>query len=248
MRGPAPTLIHLPYSPWSERARWALDARGITYARRHYQPVLGEPELRWRLRRWTGPVSVPVLLTETGPIADSWEIARWADARGAGPQLVPAALGDLEHWIERSQRGMAAGRMLSLRRVLEVPAALDELTPPFARSLGTVGRSMIRAGVRRTLRKYAPPRDEGDHQRTLCDVLDELRAAVRGPTLLAAFSYADITMAQVLVFVRPPDPRFLRAGPVNRELLGDPDLANRYADLVTWRDQLYATYRAPAAT
>ena len=26
-----PELLHIPYSPWSEKARWALDARAITY-------------------------------------------------------------------------------------------------------------------------------------------------------------------------------------------------------------------------
>ncbi len=192
---------------------------------------------------------MPVLLTDQGAIADSWEIARWADARGTGPVLVPAAaISELEHWIERSQRGMAAGRMLSLRRVLEVPAALDELTPPFARSLGTLGRSMIRAGVRRTLRKYAPPRDTEDHRSVLCSVLDELRTALRGPTLLDTFSYADITMAQVLVFVHPPDPTFLRSGPINRSLFGDPELVKRYGDLVAWRDDLYARHRLGVVT
>src|SRR5450432_287180 len=132
------TLIHLPYSPWSERARWALDARGVEYKCRHYQPLIGEPEIRWRTKRWKGPVTVPVLLTDQGPISDSWEIARWADERGTeGSTLFPQdALPEIEAWDERAQRGMAAGRMLSLRRVVARPDALDELTPPGIRSLG----------------------------------------------------------------------------------------------------------------
>jgi hypothetical protein len=34
-------LLGLPYSPWSEKARWALDARGIAYQRRKLDPIVG---------------------------------------------------------------------------------------------------------------------------------------------------------------------------------------------------------------
>jgi hypothetical protein len=43
-------LLALPYSPWSEKARWALDVRGVPYDYRRYQPVLGELALRVKLR------------------------------------------------------------------------------------------------------------------------------------------------------------------------------------------------------
>lgn len=237
------TLLQLPYSPWSERARWALDARGIDYRRRHYQPLIGEPELRWRLGRWRGPVSVPVLITDRGPVADSWSIARWADARGDGPSLFPhGSLPEIERWDRLAERGLSAGRALSLRRVAATPAALDELTPPFLRGAGAAARAITRAGVLRTLRKYDASEPAVATQ-TLASTLDELRAGLRGATLRGAFSYADITMAQVLAFVHPPPDRWLRAGPENRALFGDASLAARYSDLVAWRDALYAAHR-----
>jgi glutathione S-transferase len=62
-------LLALPFSPWSEKARWALDARGVPYDYRRYQPILGEPALRAKLRRARGPVTVPVLTTIDGVVS-----------------------------------------------------------------------------------------------------------------------------------------------------------------------------------
>jgi glutathione S-transferase len=190
---------------------------------------------------------VPVLLTEDKAIADSDEIARWADERGSGPSLFPDQHRDaIEHWIRRSQEGLAAGRAVSLVRVLADDDAVVELTPPWLRKLGPIARAVGRSGVARTRRKYTrDARTDEEHQRTLEGVLDELRAAL-GPkptTLLGTFTYADICAAQVLSFVQPPDRKYLRLGKANAAAFGDPALAARYADLVAWRDALYAKYR-----
>jgi glutathione S-transferase len=243
-----PVLLQLPYSPWSERARWALDTRGIDYKQRRYQPLLGELELRRRLGRWRGPVSVPVLITDDDAIGDSVEIARWADAHGSGPTLFPSD--EVVKWAARSQAGLAAGRAVSLTRVLAMPDAIDELSPPWARKLGGIGRAVTRAGVARTRRKYGGlAQTDAEHQAALQAVLDELRAALGGrPTILDAFSFADIAMAQVLCFVAPPDRRYVKLGKANAAAFGDPELAQRYADLVAWRDALYARFREAMAS
>src|SRR5439155_1096618 len=54
------TLIELYPSPWSERLRWALEWKRVPYARRAYQPLAGEEELR----RATGLSTVPVLIAD----------------------------------------------------------------------------------------------------------------------------------------------------------------------------------------
>ena len=58
----APTLIHIPYSPWSLRARWALDDAGVEYRTKSYQIMLGALGLRLRLGKFRGKVTVPVLI------------------------------------------------------------------------------------------------------------------------------------------------------------------------------------------
>jgi glutathione S-transferase len=39
-------LIELYPSPYSERVRWVLEAKGLPYRRRSYQPIAGEAELQ----------------------------------------------------------------------------------------------------------------------------------------------------------------------------------------------------------
>jgi glutathione S-transferase len=245
-----PELLGLPFSPWSEKARWALQARGVPYEERLYMPLLGEPLLRLKLRRWTGNVTVPVLTDDHGSVvADSVDIARWADERGSGPALFPPGLGaEVAHFVELSERGLAAGRALSLARMLEDDEALREMVPkPLRRPLGRVARHVGALGIRRTLRKYAPGEGRAKAEAALTAALDELREALAmqagsPKTLLGSFTFADIAMAQVLAFVEPP--RFgLRIGRASRASFTDPALRERYADLLAWRDELYEAYR-----
>lgn len=243
-----PTLLHIGYSPWSERARWALEARGVRHEQVPYQPLLGELRLRW-LRRAVGGASVPVLVTDDGPLCDSVDIARWANARGAGPDLFPsgkeaelAAIGDL------ADRALAAGRARALRRMAGSREALQEQVPGFLRWGGPVSRGIAKLGTLRTIGKYDGASD--DAARTaLLGALDELRERLsRGVetdgvrTLLGAFSWADITAAQALAFVRPPETG-LRMGPGTRAAFLDPYVAAVTADLLAWRDALYARHR-----
>lgn len=245
-------LLHIPFSPWSEKARWALDARAVPYRAVVYQPLLGEPRLRARLKKWRGNVSVPVLFAEGAAVPDSLAIARWADAHGSGPTLFPSgAEARIEAWNALAERGLAAGRARSLERVLERPGALREMLPKkLAPALGRLGLAIAAAGVRRTLRKYGATRADRDgHRAELEAVLDELRAALAdGNGHLVpehGFTFADIAMAQVLGFVSPPA-RGLRIGKNNREAFHDPDLAPRYGDLIAWRDALYEAHRPTA--
>jgi glutathione S-transferase len=240
-------LIGLPYSPWSEKARWALDARRVAYEYRVYSPLLGELELRRKLRKWSGVVSVPMLITDDGEaIADSAAIARWADRRGEGPKLFAhdheAAV---VRYVALSERGLNAGRALSLMRTMADDEAVRELVPKRLRNaLGPAATALGRFGVQRTFRKYGGTRAAAtEHLRALTEVLDTLRAELAGrATLLEELSFADIALAQVLAFVAPPS-QGLRLGRASRRTFGDPVLTERYGDLVAWRDALYASHR-----
>jgi glutathione S-transferase len=239
-------LLGMPYSPWSEKACWALEVRGIPYTFRRYAPLIGELGLRRKLGRWRGKVSVPVLTDDTGAvIVDSAAIARWADDHGSGPRMFPPGHhATVDHFVELSERGLSAGRAVSLRRVVDDPAAVRELVPPALRKVpGAL--ALGRVGVRRTLRKYGGNRiDDSTHLATMTVVLDELRAALAPSraTILDEISFADITMAQVLAYVTPPVTG-LRLGDASRARYATPGLADRYGDLVAWRDALYAKHR-----
>ena len=245
-------LLGLPYSPWSEKARWALDARRVPYRSRTYAPIVGEPRLRLKLRKLRGPVTVPVLTDDDGrAIGDSADIARWADGRGEGPALFPADLApQVDAFVALSERGLAAGRGLSLARMLEDDEALGEMVPPpLRRSLGRAGARIAAIGIRRTLRKYgADGKERASLERELSSVLDELRAALaRAPegtpkTLLGRFTFADVAMTQVLAFVEPPV-FGLRIARASRRSFTDPPMRERYADLLAWRNAVYEAHR-----
>ncbi|HEY4056102.1 MAG TPA: glutathione S-transferase N-terminal domain-containing protein, partial [Kofleriaceae bacterium] len=121
-------LLGLPYSPWSEKAFWALDARRITYTRKKYQPMLGELGLRWKTSKWRGNVSVPVFTTDAGEvITDSATIARWASEHGSGPTLFPAGTSDaMIKLLDMSDRGLDAGRARSLLLLVDSPEGVTE--------------------------------------------------------------------------------------------------------------------------
>jgi glutathione S-transferase len=247
-----PELLGLIYSPWSEKARFALDARRVPYVYRHYQPVVGEPALRLKLRRFTGPVTVPVLTLDDGRVlADSADIARWADGQGEGPRLFPPEHeAAVSRFIALSERALAAGRALSLRRMLTDDAALTEMLPRPMRSLGPLAVGIGRVAITRTLRKYGGDREDREAaRRTLTGALEEMRATLakaprgEGPqTLLGQLTFADIAMAQVLVSVEPP-PSGLKLGRATRRTFVDPELRAPWADLVAWRDALYGAFR-----
>src|SRR5579862_2703814 len=109
-------LLGLPFSPWSEKARWALDVRRVPYTYRVYQPIVGEPALRMKVGRLRGKVTVPVLTTDDGTVlADSAAIARWADGRGEGAPLFPAEhAAAIARFIDLSERALDAARALTL--------------------------------------------------------------------------------------------------------------------------------------
>jgi glutathione S-transferase len=81
-------LVTIPFSHFCEKARWSLDAAGVSYLEEGHCPVLH----RFGVRRAGGRHSVPVLVTEGGEVlAESSLIVRFADERAPeGRKLLPA--------------------------------------------------------------------------------------------------------------------------------------------------------------
>jgi glutathione S-transferase len=249
-------LFEIPFSPWSEKARWALAVCGVPYVSRTYQPLLGELQLRRLLKRWNGPVTAPVLRDGAEVIDGSYAIARYADAHcGTGVRLFPPGEERrVDYFSELSDRGLEAGRALTLRRMLENREAQIDVTPKPLHRLPRVAARLGAYGIRRTLHKYgADEGDEASHEHVLISILDTLRMELASSpsrenprTLLASLSYADLAMAQVVASLRFPSAG-LRLGAAGRSSFEHPRLAELYPDLIGWRDALYARYRTEKA-
>jgi glutathione S-transferase len=241
-------LYSIPYSPWSEKARWALDAQAIPYITVPYMPVVGEPALRLRLRRLRGRVTVPVLVHNGKPVGDSFDIARFGSRRSLTPLVPGEHLAEIERWNGISERMLAAGRLRTTARMLSDGEAMREYVPGSVRKLRRVGGVVGRTGARRLLRKYGDEVGDADLVQVQRDGLLALReglAAARGDHLVAGrFTYADITMAVGLQFVAPVSERWVRLGVPARPHWSEPELAQEFEDLLAWRDRMYEAFRA----
>lgn len=244
----AKKLVLLPYSPWSEKARFALDHHGVPYSLEVHAPVTGELSLRLRLGRPFSKATVPVFFDESEAYADSLAIAERAERVGLGTPLFPA-----EHrqailaWNAASERALESGRKRVFQRTLADANALEEnLVGVVPAPLRSSARQVASNAIRYMQAKYGVDSlDEGTIEREL----EKLRAALAGGKLYlvgGVFTYADIAMAVVLQMVEPVRDEHLRIARHVRRTFRDPDLAARFPDLLEWRDRIYDLHRKQA--
>lgn len=247
-----PVLVSTWFSPWSERVRWVLDHHGIVVRRLEHVPFLGERRLRRLAGSPAGRVSVPLLIDGGTVVRESWDIARWAEARATRERLIPPDREvEVRGWVELADAIAAAGRGITVAALARSPGALDEALPPFVPSwVRPLLRPVGRYGMRWFGRKYTVDSEgEASRLQRMRAGLDRFRAGLSagGGYLIGSFSYADIALATVLQGVSPVDNRHIRLGPSTRAAWTIASLARDYADLVAWRDDLYARHRPPRA-
>jgi len=239
-------LVGMPYSPWTEKARWALDHHRIAYRFHEHVPLLGEPLLRLRAPKGK-KATVPLYLAAEGAIVDSIEIARYAEKKGTGSKLFePKQVETIERWNRASESMLSAARGRIVLQLLADAEAQKEAIPGiFPKALHGVLLPIARTGTRFIAKKYSTSDSpDAEIERTAVPLLDAWRKDLGGrATLFDSFSYADITMALALQSLLPVSDDYLPVGAGTRRVWSNPKLAERYADLIAWRDSLYATYR-----
>jgi glutathione S-transferase len=259
-----PRLVALPLSPWSERARWALDHHRLDYELVLHVPLLGERRLRRLVADATqaaatkkvGPTkkraTVPVLILPGAVLTESWDIVQHADQHGHSTPLLPNdRLGEIHTYTDLADRTLQAGRALVMRALLASGEALDETLPPqVPGALRPWLRPVTRYGARWFARKYEVCLDaEAEQTTAVRAALTAVRAALAAgsPYLLGSFTYADIVMALLLQSVLPVAQAHIRLGPATRRVWTSPALAAEFPDLIAWRDQLYELHRHPTS-
>jgi glutathione S-transferase len=241
------TLYGLTQSPWTEKARWALEHHTIAYRYHEHVPVLGEILLRMKARsRPRGTkASVPLLVDAEQVLPSSLAIARHADTLGGTKPLFPSGReSEVERWADVSDRMLGAGRARVLAGLRANRAAQLEALPPFIP--GLLRPLMAPMAVTAAMflgKKHAVPRDaDAEAERVLRPALDDVRKALGDrTTLLDGFTFADVAIAASLQVVLPR----ARApfGPGTRSIWENAALAREYGDLLAWRDAVYAKYR-----
>lgn len=246
-------LIGLTYSPWTEKARWALQHHKVPFRYSEHLMIFGMPVLRWKMRKPFGDVTVPALVDRSKEkpvrLGDSWDIAVYADQIGNGAPLFPKGrVDEIEAMNRFSERALSAARALIVDRTRSDRATQLEILPKFIPTpLKKPMRFLAAVGLDYIAREFnTRTKSLEEHRLDLREVLAELRRLVKkskGGPLLGEFSYADIVMAASLHFVSPPENAFLKIGPSTRACWTDQELARDFSDLVAWRDELYRKFR-----
>jgi glutathione S-transferase len=237
------TLYGLRQSPWTERARWALDHHGIVYTYHEHVPMLGELFLRRKAK--VKKPTVPLLADGDDAIMGSFEIAKHAERIGRSAPLFPQGKDlDIAHWNDVAERMTRVGRMWVMRNLLTSRDAQRESLPTFIPDAlrGALAPTSAMA-IRFLAKKHAVSTDvEAEIEHTLRPAMEDLRKALEGKSyLLDIFTYADIAIAATLQIVRPHEQADLPPG--TREAWTNDALAKDFEDLLSWRDTVVRKHR-----
>ncbi|TNE87906.1 MAG: glutathione S-transferase family protein [Deltaproteobacteria bacterium] len=240
------TLYYLPHSPWSERARWALDTCGIDREERVYVSRFGAPWLRLKLRRFAKPITMPLMLVHGQVLDDSLDIARWADARASAGLFPDAHAAEVAAWHGLADRVLAAGRRRTTRLVRADPAAIKATAAKTLPGGGLLPGFVLQETADWLLAKYAHLEEDTDDEAILVEGLERLTAAIADGEYLVGGqrTWADIAMATGLGFIDPHPSMQPHVPAAALPHWRAPALAERFPEALAWRDRIWATRSA----
>lgn len=231
------TLYGLSYSPWTWRARRALDHHRVDYTYREHTPLLGER----KLRRLAGRrhATVPLLVDGELRIGDSLEIIQHADRVGRGASL-DADAEDVLALARRVDGALHRVRMrVTVRTLTDRDALREAASTAVPDPLAGLARPVAAWGARHIARKYGFDAGSEVDESLVAEVLREVRDALgQGPFISDQLSARDLLAASLVHGLRPPDGLALR--PATRRIWTSEPLAAEFEDLLEWRDRLLA--------
>ena len=235
-------LYTIPYSMWSEIARWSLLLTHKSFQEKEHTVLLGELALRVRARSMHA--SVPLLVGPSQPVMGALEIARWADDTQI--LFVKDHEQCIAQWTDRALDVCRATRSLAGPKMRNDSDFLAEALPPyipgFMRNLMAPSTKM---GLAFLGRKHGYAADDlAAHEATLRQFQDDIMSAVAANGYLCGgqFTFADLVCAASLEFVMPVADKYIPIGAATRKVLTS-DLAPELAPLIAWRDKIYREHR-----
>ena len=208
-----PVLWQYSFSNYNEKARWALDHKGIRHRRRSLMP--GGPRGLWMSR---GDGTIPVLDLDGRRIVDSTRIIDALEKRQAEPALYPdgederrRALELEDFFDEHAGHDMRRVGFCELRDHMDY--GLDFMTTDQPRLKAAAGRLWLRASFpivwRYLSKRYTFGQQAFEASRaTLVAALDRIEAERDGGDYLVgdSFTVADLAGAALLYpLVWPPE-------------------------------------------
>ena len=202
-------LLTIPFSHFSEKARWALDYAGLPYTE---EPAL--PGLHLLATKRVGGRSVPVLVTDDGVFRDSTDILAYVDRRAPAERKIwpldPAERARAQALEDTFDRGLGkASRVLAYFHLLPEPAKLVKAVGQKLRPLERVALRAALPALSRSIRKSYRV-DEANAKRSLdvvheaFDLADEALAGGRRYLVSDRLSGADIAFAALAAPILAP--------------------------------------------
>jgi len=240
-------LYQFEFSHFNDKARWALDWKGVPHERRSLLPGLHAPTIQ----RLSGQSQTPVLDVEGEIVAGSAAIIDRLEKNHPEPALYPAdpaarkeALAlqaRFDDELGPSTRTVVFSRLIDeggyvcamfARKASPVARVLYRATFPFARGLIAKGNGVNPANIERCFA-------------VVDDWLEEIakRTEATGYLVGDTFSVADLAGAALLApLANPTHPDMARPTPVPASVQ---DLLARYADhaAIHWTTEIYARHR-----
>ena len=139
-----PVLWHFTFSHFAEKARWALDFKGIPHVRRALVPGLHFPRVWWM----TGGRTVPVLVLDGEAIGDSTRIIEALERYRPEPALYPGGESerrralDLEEFFDEE-----VGHFIRIVMLALEPGDVHYAARVLSTGYGTTTRRLLRAGL-----------------------------------------------------------------------------------------------------
>jgi glutathione S-transferase len=248
-----PILWHIEISHYNEKARWALDHKGIEHERRAPTPGAHMVVALWLTRGRSK--TFPLLQLEGEAIGDSTAIIAELERRFPDPPLYPEDSDELRRALELEEffdeeLGPHA-RLLAFHEATKDPAVVERFTvdllPPRLADIGPV-----RAGATRFFSTFARLRYgvKSDRRAELAKAkilaaFDRLESELgQGDYLVGdGFTVADLTAASLLYpMVQPPEGPSLPPAPPALERFRAP-LKERPG--YRWVQEIFAKHRAP---
>ncbi len=255
LQGPAvetPVLWHLEISHYNEKARWALDYKGVEHVRRAVTPALQQ----FTARRLRAGRTVPILEVDGRAIGDSTKIIEEIERRWPEPPLYPAdpkergrAL-ELEDYFDEQcghdlRRVLFNDNMAEPERFLAMLYGADHPRIGLLTALSPLFCQVVK------LRFRIRPETVEQSREMVRAAFDKTEAEV-GPSgylVGESFTVADLTAASILaLIVMPPEFPYIKLHPDERTAQ-----SRRFRDSLNdrpgfkWVEDMYARHRGTSA-
>jgi glutathione S-transferase len=252
MASPTPALWQIKVSHYNEKARWALDYKGVAHTRVTPWPLFGSLPAAWLMTRG---ITFPVLRLDGRAIGDSTAIIAALEERYPSPPLYPADPAERARALELEEY-FDEVLAPALRRLVWHHASREPST--FFKSAFPDSSPALRAAFRPSA--FAVTRlvklRFGVNDATAAEAKGQVLAAMErieaeiGPSgylVGDAFSVADLAAAALTTpLVRPPERQYLPPVPFPQPLqaFGD-EIAARPAG--AWFSEMFRRHRGVSA-